>query len=122
MNTYEIETLSALKGGALTLCLGSSTGANITGSLQVAHEIAYTLGRGKVLYINTVQTKRQLAASVRKMEKSGVAEEENKTEIEYLTSTTGALSELKELIRKYLERGVRFILINSLEFSSKDYR
>ena len=130
MNNYDLETVSAMKRGAVMLCLGSSTGSNITGSLEAAHRISQTLGRGKVLYINTVQTKRQLAAKVRSVEearssdaKVGSAEPESGIDqIEYMTSEAGMLSGMGRVITNSIRRGVKFIIINSLEFSSKDYR
>ncbi|MDP4220055.1 MAG: hypothetical protein Q8916_13110 [Bacteroidota bacterium] len=125
MTTYEIEILSSIKRGAVSLFMGNSTGTNITDSLRVAREIAHTLGRGKVLYINTVQTKRQLSASVAKLAGNPEKTQNILTSdpnILYLTSVAGMLSSMEEFVRKALDRGVKFIIINSLEFSSKDYR
>jgi len=123
MNTYEIETLSAMKRGAVTLCLGSSTGANIKGSLQVADEIARVIKRGKVLYLNTIQTKRQISDGFRKMLGLKIKESAKPNDqIHCITTTVGHLANFEDAVVKSLQTGVRFVIINSLEFSSKDYR
>src|ERR1700676_3253904 len=66
MKQEEIDMLAHAKRGVLTLCLGHTTGENIIVSLAVTEQIAKTLNRGKVLYLNTAQSGRQLATEIRK--------------------------------------------------------
>ena len=47
MKQEEIDMIAHAKRGVLTLCLGNTTGENITFSLSVAEEIAKTLNRGQ---------------------------------------------------------------------------
>ena len=122
MEHKEIDMIAHSKRGVITLCLSPSTGANITGSLLVAGRIAKELKRGKVLYLNTVHTRRQLAGEIRKYISEDHSTIKPDPRISYMSCVAGTLNSLDGDIRTHLAGGVRFIIINSLEFSSKDYR
>jgi len=122
MTSYEKEMILSFKRGAVSLCLASTTGANIVASLEIAEHIAKTSERGKVLYINTVQTERQLASEIRSHIDKDYSAEKSDSRITYLSSPPGLLNSLGKQIRRMLDTGIRFIVINSLEFSTKDSR
>src|SRR5258708_2590025 len=122
MKPDEIYIIAHSRRGVVTLCLSASTGENITQSLLVAERIAKKLHRGTVLYLNTVGPRRQLSADIRRHVRKDYTPKNPDPEISYLTCVAGVLNSLEAEIRSRLESGVRFIVINSLEFSSKDYR
>jgi hypothetical protein len=122
MTSYEKETILSFKRGAVSLCLATTTGANIVASLEIAGHIAKVAERGKVLFINTVQTERQLASEIRRNIDKDYSAEKPDPRITYLSSPPGLLNSLGKQIRRMLDTGIRFIVINSLEFSTKDSR
>lgn len=122
MTQYEKDSICSAKRGMVGLCLATSTGANIISSLEIAEHIGKTMERGKVLYINTVQTERQLASEIRKHVSKSYSKENADPRITYLTSSPGLLSSMGKQITRILESGIRYVIINSLEFSSKDHR
>jgi len=77
---------------------------------------------GKVLYLNTAHSGRQLATEIRKKIWSDYSAKNPDPRITYMHCPSGTLNGLEKDIRMQLANGVRFIIINSLEFSSKDYR
>ncbi len=122
MTQYEKDMILSIKRGAVSICQASSTGENIIASLEIAEHIAKDSERGKVLYINTVQTERQLASEIRKHISKDYTAEKSDPRLTYLSSAPGLLASLGKQIRRILDSGVKFIIINSLEFSWKDHR
>src|SRR5437016_10638254 len=116
MTSYEKDTILTFKRGAVSLCVASTTGTNIAASLEIAGHVAKVSGRGKVLYINTVQTERQLGAQIRRHIDKGYSSEKPDPRITYLTSQPGVLDSMGKQVYRILESGVRFVIINALEF------
>ncbi len=65
MKSTIINWLAESEQGTLSVCVTHSTGRNIALSLKASEHIAKNTELGNVLYINTVQTSRQLGASIR---------------------------------------------------------
>lgn len=122
MNYNDIRLAAHSRRGIITLCIGDHTGGNIIFSLKLAEEIAAIQKRGKVLYLNTVQSQRQLAGEIRKHVSKEYSSTKAQEDISYLHCPSGKLNSMERDIRKHLERGIKFIILNSLEFSSKDAR
>jgi hypothetical protein len=123
MNTYNLNQFTSLKRGALTLCIGKQTGENIIRSVQAAEYLAKKTNSGPVLYINTIQTSRQLGASIRSAANPKYSSEASDPAITYYTSAPGLLSGYKGQIEQMIESAnIKTLIINSLDFASKDYR
>src|SRR5689334_11673389 len=99
MKQEEIDMIAHAKRGVLTLCIGTNTGENIAFSLAVAEQIGKTLNRGKVLYLNTVHTERQLASEIRKRINPDYSVKNSDPRITYLTCAGGTLNTMDDAVR-----------------------
>ncbi len=119
MNTIDLENQAALRGGALTLCVGEETGINIQHSIEMAAQLAAAKS-GPVLYINTIQTPRRLGMSVLSVTGNNQKSDPN---LSFFSCEPGLLSSEKGRIEQCIEALMpKTIIINSLDFASKDYR
>jgi hypothetical protein len=123
MNTHDIASIAMLKKSGLTVCVSESTGTNIALSIRTAEHIAKTSAQGNVLYINTVQTSRQLASSIRAHADPEFSEMTKDPRITYESSPYGLiLDEKYHYEAQIAKREITYVIINSWEFASKDYR
>lgn len=122
MKQIEIDMLAESKKGLLTMCVGTGTGENIITSLQVAEKMAELDETANILYINTVMTPRQLGSEIRRHIDSDYSSETPNPQIRHVTLQPGKLNNAEIEIRTELGKGVRYIIVNSLEFSSRDSR
>ena len=109
MKEQEVEMIAHAKKGVLSLCLGHKTGDNIVFSLNVAERIAKTLKRGKVLYINTVHSERQLASEIRKhIDKKNTVKKLDPL-IRYETCDGGTLNTMNDMVETQIAKGFKYI-------------
>ncbi len=123
MTTTDLESITNLKIGGVTACVGPKTGLNVICSLQVAEHLARETGKGNVLYINTVQPDQFLYSSIRKHINKEFSIKTNDKRITYETSVLGLITADKDNLNNLItENQIKFVIINSWEFASKDYR
>ncbi len=113
---------------AVNIVLGESIGSNVFSGIRHGASITRSGEYGNVLYINTVQTSRQLGESIRKVlgaeTKFGEKDKVNTGMSMYFeTIHRGEVPRKAYDILEYVKwKGVKTIIINSWEFSSKNYQ
>jgi hypothetical protein len=123
MKSKIINWLAEAEQGTLSVCVTYSTGRNIALSLKAAEHIAKKTELGNVLYINSVQTSRQLGASIRRYANPDFTSETEDSRIIYESAPAGMLMDDMEEHEHYLEsERVKYVIINCWEMASKDYR
>jgi hypothetical protein len=123
MNTNALQNQIIPRQGGLTLCMGEETGENITRSLAAAAALSRNLAHGPVLYINTIQTSRQLGNTMRAEIDPGFSSAKANPNLFFFTAPPGMLSSNSDRVEQFMEElGPKTIIINSLDLSSKDYR
>ena len=123
MITTDLEAITNVRIGGVTACVGPKTGVNIICSLQIAEHLARKTEKGNVLYINTVQPDQFLYSSIRKHVNKEFSIQTNDKRITYETSVMGLLNADKEHLNTLItENQIKYVIINSWEFASKDYR
>ncbi|MEP7236085.1 MAG: hypothetical protein ABI778_12390, partial [Ignavibacteriota bacterium] len=109
--------------GKITLCIGAETGSNITASLVSAASLARDPRTGPVLYLNTIQTPRKLGMSIRSTTNMPYSEGKQNPRLSFYCVEPGLFSgECAAIERRIEEMKATTIIINSLDFASKDYR
>src|SRR5579872_5960802 len=123
MKSTIINWLAETEAGTLSVCVTYSTGRNLALSLKTAEYIAKSTEQGNVLYINTVQTSRQLGASIRRHANPEFTSETEDARIVYESTPSGLLLDDMDELEHYLDsERVRYVIINCWEMASKDYR
>ncbi|MEP7233738.1 MAG: hypothetical protein ABI778_00450, partial [Ignavibacteriota bacterium] len=109
--------------GKITLCMGEETGSNISASLLAAAALAREPRTGPVLYLNTIQTPRQLGMTIRSGIDSHYTSEKKDSRLRFYSVEPGLFSGESWAIERLIEETkATTIIINSLDFASKDYR
>jgi len=123
MTREEKNELLKLRKGRITVVLGSETGTNITASLELGEAVGKEMRMGNVLYLNTVQTGRALADSIREFADFNFGKGRKDYRIAYETCMSGLITSRRVDLEKLITgRGIKYVIINSWEFASKDYR
>jgi len=110
----------------VNLFVGASIGRNILTGIRHGYDISRS-GNGNVLYLNVVQTNKQLNASI--IEVLGPSSDEPREYdpkapcIFFETIHQGELARRRAEIESYLQyKNVKTIIINSWEFASKNFQ
>jgi hypothetical protein len=123
MKSKIINWLAGTEEGTLSVCITDSTGRNIALSLRAAEHIATDGEKGKVLYINTVQTSRQLGSSIRRHANPDYTADTEDSTVIYETVPSGLLMDEEDELSAHLKSGeIQYVIINCWEMASKNYR
>src|SRR5438105_698041 len=127
MKTLEKTTYPDFEREAVNLVVGQTIGRNILAGIRHGYDISRS-GEGNVLYINTVQTHKQLDRSMNQVLGPGSEEitewynRREKPAIFFETILHGAVADHQALIEEYVQyKNVTTIIINSWELASKSY-
>ncbi len=128
MNKSEVKNQKSEFGnlcgrGKITLCMGEETGSNITASLMTAAALARDPRTGPVLYLNTVQPSRKLGMTIRSGIDPAFSSDKKNLRLGFITIEPGLLSGSRYYVEEQIEKmKAKTLIINSLDFASKDYR
>lgn len=132
MNTNYTQ-LPKIQSQNITLLLGKSIGLNIEASVAHTKELLSTAAAGSVIYINTVQSKRDLRRTLKehglKINRGDICEGvdfgemDYKHNIHFVNVKHGDLYKIKPKLKALLYDGyIQYVVINSWEFSSRNSR